>query len=345
MTDTAARLARVERLVQAARSLVSDGTLRRRLLETTSLSPQNIELGLTACLETEPAAEHLAQLLASTPQAPSAHVLLSGNVFVAALRAIAIGVASSASVKVRASRRDPALAEALHASNPQLFELVPQLEPAPGDHFWSYGSDETLVEVRSALPPGVWFHAHGSGFGAAIVAEPSAFSRARARSLALDTALFDQHGCLSPRLVCVLGDLERAREVAQALAQALLELESSLPPGRRSPEEEAELRRSRDAAAYAFELFAAGSGWVTVSDQLALPPPNRTLHVIATTDPIGTLRPYSAHLTNIGQDTSARRGTTLDAFPGARVTALGDMQRPPLDGPVDRRHPLQGERT
>src|SRR5689334_23028850 len=104
MADVATRRARVERLLEAARALPSDTALRQRLLETTGLSSENIELGLQRCLEIHPEPEHLERLLATAPEAPVAHVLLSGNVFVAALRAIALGVASSARVQVRASR-------------------------------------------------------------------------------------------------------------------------------------------------------------------------------------------------------------------------------------------------
>jgi hypothetical protein len=341
--DDATRRARVERLVEAARSLVHDAALRQRLLETTGLSAQNIELGLTRCLETEPVAEHLEDLLASVPKAPRAHVLLSGNVFVAALRAIAIGVASSECVQVRASRRDPALAEALHALTPELFQLVSELTPAPDDHFWSYGTDETLGKLRAQLPRGVWFHAHGAGFGAAVV-EPRSFSTVDAQALALDTALFDQQGCLSPRVVCVQGDPTQARDVAEAVAHALSELEVKLPPGHRSPAELAELRRQRDAAAYAFELLGAGSGWVSMSDELVVPPALRSLHVTATPDPLAALRPFSSRLTNVASNDASQFWALRMEFEGARHVALGDMQRPALDGPVDRRHGTRGER-
>lgn len=344
MAEPSARQARVERLLDAARGLPADAALARRLRETTGLAAENIALGLERCLETRPAPAHLAALLASTPEAKAAHVLLSGNVFVAALRAIAIGVASSSNVKVRASRRDPALAQALHAAAPQLFELVPSLAPEPGDHFWSYGSDETLGDVRASLPAGVWLHAHGAGFGAVVV-DPGPFSEADAAAIALDTALFDQRGCLSPRVVCVTGTPRQARDVADALAAALGRRERELPCGPREPSELAQLRRDHDAAAYAFELLPAGSGWVSISDELVVPPANRNLHVFAGVDACAKLAPFAAHLTCIGSNHDALQEELGQAFPGARRAALGEMQRPPLDGPVDLRHGTRGELT
>jgi hypothetical protein len=341
------RRARVVRLVEAAR-LLADGrteagrALRSRLLDTSGLSMAGIELGIERCLETNPSAAELAALLESTPESPTAHVLLSGNVFVAALRAIAIGVASSTRVRVRASRRDPALAQALHALTPELFELLPTLSAEAGDHFWSYGSDETLSDVRRSLPRGVRLHAHGAGMGAVVVEAP--LTPADVKAIALDTALFDQRGCLSPRVVCVAGAKAQAHDVARALAIALQALEHELPPGLQSREEAAEARKNRDAAVYAFELFDAGSGWVGLSQELVVPPANRNLHVLWTPEPAGALAPFASNLTCIGTNAAPERAAALRrAFSNARVVALGEMQRPALDGPVDRRHGTLGE--
>ena len=347
MAENASRRARVERLLEAARTLAnptgSEGeALRRHLLETTGLSAPVIDLGIARCLETHPTEAELEALLASTPSSPRALVLLSGNVFVASLRAITLGVASSPRVVVRASRRDPALAKALHALAPDSFDLAAELSPQPDDHYWAYGSDETLDTVRRSLPPGVWFHPHGAGIGAVVV-DPHALDDVVTRSISLDTALFDQRGCLSPRVVCVVGTAEQAKTCAAALAQALTALERELPMGPRSPEEAAEQRRAHDTAAYAFDLFEAGSGYVSVSSTLVVPSPRRNLHVCATPDPVAALAVLAKHLTCIASNTKALRTQLGAAFPGARSVAPGEMQRPPLDGPVDRRHGTRGD--
>jgi hypothetical protein len=347
MAETAARRARLERLLAAARAL-ADGessvgrALRARLLETTGLSRAGIERGIAHALETRPSDAELRALLESTPEAPRAHVLLSSNVFVAALRAIAIGVASSPDVRVRPSRRDPALAEALHRLVPDSFQLCSALAAAPGERFWSYGADTTLAELRRSLPAGVWFHPHGSGFGAVVVDAESWTSEA-AHAIALDAALFDQQGCLSPRVVCVIGSEGQARIVAGQLASALQVLERELPPGPKSDVERAETRRNRDAAAYAFELFDAGSGWVSCSAELVVPPSGRNLHVVATTNALSALTPFAAHLTCVATNSAALARDLEQGFASARVVALGQMQCPPFDGPVDRRGSPQGE--
>ena len=348
MADTARR-ARLERLLQAARELANPErsagkALRARLLETTGLSGAGIERGMAHSLEIAPSEADLQALLASTPEASRAHVLLSSNVFVGALRAIAIGVASSAQVYVRASRRDPALAEALHALTPELFAIATKLEPAAGEHFWSYGSDTTLAELRASLPAGVWFHPHGAGFGAVVV-DAATWTPEAARAIALDTALFDQQGCMSPRVVLVIGSADQARIVARAVATALQELEIELPAGIKTSAELAEARRDRDAAAYAFELFEAGSGWVSCASEVVIPPSARTLHVVDARDAVTTLGPFEAHLTCVSTNMQGLHEQLQQAFSGARVVALGAMQRPPLDGPVDRRRGTEGERV
>lgn len=347
MADAAERLARVERLLEAARTLAdaknaAGQALRARLLETTGLSLAGIERGLAHALEVRPSTADLQALLASTPEAPRAHVLLSSNVFVAALRAIAIGVAAAPCVSVRPSRRDPALTQALHQLVPESFELTSSLQPAPGDHFWSYGNDTTLAELRRSLPAGVWFHPHGAGFGAVVI-DPAHWAREAARAIALDTALFDQQGCLSPRVVSVLGTADQARIIAAAIADGLAALETELPPGPKSAPEQAEARRHRDAAAYAFELFDAGRGWLSCGSELVLPPSGRNLHVLATANATQTLMPFVAQLTCIATNTPALAQELAQSFSGARVVALGQMQCPPLDGPVDRRHGSRGE--
>jgi hypothetical protein len=341
------RRARVERLLQSAR-ILADGAseagraLRAQLLETTGLSRENIELGLSRCLETSVSDANLAAFVGGSAAAPRVHVLLSGNVFVAALRAIALGLAASNDVYVRASRRDPALAQALHALGPELFRLESELQPQPGDHFYAYGSDETLGELRRELPRGVCFHAHGSGFGAVVV-EPFTGGSDDARAIALDTALFDQRGCLSPRVVCVAGAEAEARRVAQALAKELAQLEREVPSGAISSAEAATRRRERDTAAYAFETFDAGGGWVSLSPDFVLPPATRSLHVCFAQEPAALLAPFRRQLTGVAANSAQLRAGLAQQFANARVVALGELQRPLFDGPVDRRSPRTGE--
>lgn len=347
MTEQAARIARVEELLQAARTLADPTSavslrLRQRLLTTTGLSRPSIDFALEHCLEQRASATELARLLARTPQAKRALVLLSANVFVAPMRAIALARSASAQVVVRASRRDPALAEALLELLPHAFVLVPELHPEAGDQLWAYGADATLAKVRGTLPVGVTFHGHGFGFGAVVVDYSAGTNDLErdAAAIALDTVMFDQQGCLSPRLVCVRGAADVAQRLAQALATELQRLNGVLPPAVDPPDTLAERRRFLDAATYAFDVVQAGSSFVSLSldSRLELPPSGRNLHVASVEHPAASLAARRAELTCVAVRGPAELLRQLrTSLPGARLCELGQMQRPPLDGPVDLR--------
>lgn len=340
-----ARRSRLEALLESARTLADPHTVRgkrarERLVVSSGLSPEGVDFALERCLETMPSEAEISALFASAPSAPRAHVLLSANVFVAAHRAIALGLASSAEVLVRPSRREPEMAELLLEGAYGLFRLVPELEPDAGDHVWAYGSDGTLREIRSSLPARVTLHAHGTGFGMAVLGREANAQLGRdLESFAEDIALFDQRGCLSPRVLFVLGSAARAHEIAEQLAAELARLEERVPRGRLSPEELAEISSYRDSASYAGELFPAGLGFVGVGEKLSLPPVGRNLHVIPTPHPPAVLGPGARFITTyaLAGVSPELRADLENALPGARACAFGRMQAPPFDGPVDRR--------
>lgn len=342
------RLERVRRALQAAACLVDPrhplGIRARALLPAaTGLSPQNVELCLRECLEVAPSDAELRALCQSTPVVPAAHVLLSANVFVGAHRAIAIALAASERVSVRPSRREPQMTELLREAGAPI-RIVEELRPAAGDHVWAYGSDETLRRVRAELPSAVTLHAHGSGFGVAVVGASSpAELEAAAAALAQDVVPFDQRGCLSPRVALVLGNLETARQFARALAAQLARLQEQVPRGELSADERAAERRYRDLATYGGELFTAAGYAVSLREEtpgepLLVPPVGRNVHVVSAADVGALLDAMRDAVTALGvSGAEALRHELAVAMPSARVSALGRMQRPPLDGPVDRR--------
>jgi hypothetical protein len=349
---------RVRRLVAAARGVADPnhhvGRRARELLPAaTGLSPEGVEYALTHCLETHPTDGDLRTLCTGTPSARRAHVLLSANVFVAAHRAIAIGLASSPVVEVRVSRREPTMAALLLEAEPGLFRIVDELAPLPAERVWAYGGDATLAAIRGDLPGGVVLHAHGDGMGVVVVQTASeerdalAQMRSLARALALDVVAFDQRGCLSPRTVLVLGHREAARELAAATAKQLAALEHEIPRGRMSAEELGEQVWYRDTMVYACGLLPAGKGSVGYDverERIVVPPVGRNLHVVAVEDLGAVLTPIASAVTAAGV---AGPTETWEAvrrlLPQARVSAIGKMQMPRLDGPVDRRPDLAGE--
>jgi hypothetical protein len=344
---------RIERLLAAARRIAdpSDplGREARALLPASSrLSPSGVELALTRCLETRPRSDELACLLASVAAAPRAHVSLSANVFTAAHRAIAVALAASATVFVKPSRREPDFARLLAAAAPGLFRLVESLAPAPGDHVFAYGADSTLAALHRALPAGTRLHANGSGFGIAAVQANDASSPRTAQEwskladgLALDVALFDQRGCLSPRLVLFEGSALAAADFARTLARALERREAETPRGELSDAERGELARQRQVLTYAGTVETAGSGFVALLDGGAGAPPalgGRSLVVAITSDVASRVGELSPEVTTYAAaGSSAFTAAVARALPVSRPAAFGAMQTPAFDGPVDLR--------
>jgi hypothetical protein len=350
----AARLTRVLRVVAAGRRLADPhdplGQEARAALPASSgLSPEGVELALTVHLETHPAPEHLEALLDGVGAAPRCHVVLAANVCTAALRAVAVAVATAPVVAVRPSRRDPALTVLLArvlAEDPAFaaadgsLACVDAIAPEPGDELHVHGSDQTVREVGAAVAPGVIVRGHGTGLGVAVVGLDDAHDAA-ARAFAHDVIPFDQRGCLSPRAVLVEGDAARAAAFATALHQALDELSASVPRGPLDAPARIEV------ALYRATVQAIGSLWegrdhlvgLDPSPRaLVLPPAARVVHVVPAGDAVALVAPWAAHLTSIGSEGESPVARALHALaPLARRARLGEMQRPPLDGPVDRR--------
>ena len=345
------RLERLERFLRSARALC-DVThplykaARIQLPTATGLSSENVAWALDFALEVRPSDWDLNLLCERTPQCERAHVLLSANVFVAALRAVAIAIAAAPEVHVRPSRREPLMLDFLARAAPGQFQLDRELRPEPGDHVWLYGSDETLLQMKRTLAPNVVIHEHGSGYGIVIVHDDelcaSASRQKVARAIVEDVVPFDQRGCLSPRVVLVEQDRRIARSLWQALAAELIIRESEIPLGELNDDERAEIVRYGDTLCVAGEVLGAGCGLVSFEAQSLpwiLPPIGRVLHVRTTSNAIEDAKHQAAALTTIGLVTTGddRARRVQQAFPHARIAKLGFMQRPKLDGPVDLR--------
>ena len=354
------RLERVRSVVEVGRKIADPEDpigreARRDLHQSIALSPEGVELALRELLETNPTEGELAALVEGTEPAERCQVVLSANVCIGALRAIALGVASAPVVHVKASRRDPTLArmfvrelatqERFCSADGQIYATDP-LRAQPGDLVYAYGSDETLASIAGALPVGATLIGHGSGFGIAVVGERSDLE-STASLLAEDVAPFDQRGCLSPRLVLVEGGVERARLFASALDVSLGEIAQRIPRGRLDESEVREIARYVELMRAAGEVLVGAShvvGFDPDPEGVWLGPACRVVHVL----PMEAIRvsnllaPVARHVANLGVTPEADEpGHLLAALrlicPGARTSRLGRMQRPALDGPVDLR--------
>jgi hypothetical protein len=189
-------------------------------------------------------------------------VISAGNIPGVAIFPMAASLLAGAPVLVKASSREPFLAAAWQET---LEDVSPDLGRACAVLHWSaeegrieslalesadkilvFGRDDTVERFRIAFPGRtVGF---GTGVSLAIIGERKAHDRAAASALALDVAIWDQQGCLSPHGAYVLGDYRTAVAFAGLLAEALSSVEADLPRGRLSPAEAAAIRNFRAGA-------------------------------------------------------------------------------------------------
>jgi acyl-CoA reductase LuxC len=335
------RLADVRRLVDAARAVARDGAIVGPLVEATGLSRRGVELALAEHLETSPEEVDLVRLVERAGETERVHVVLSSNVFVGALRALAIARAAAEHVTVATSRREPVFARALveQAADPGLSidDGLPA-ESLRGGEIHVYGRDETIASFRARIAEGVRLRGHEAGLGVAIVSGRAELV-ATAAAIARDVVPFDQRGCLSPRLVVVLGGA--AEGLCSELDRALASMEEHVPRGALDEDESSAATRYMATTTFAGRMWRGKAHLVGLSAKgasLTLPPPGRHVHVAVADgieDARTVLAPVARLVVAIGTDAPE---ITVDLVGHtARISALGLMQRPPLDGPVDLR--------
>ena len=325
---------------------------RRVLPRATGLSAANVELSLSRHLETSVTPEDLERLLLRAGSAPRVHVVLSANVFVGVVRAVALAVAAAPSVVVRPSSREGVLAPLLllaiaDSGGKACFAISDELEPLPDDHVHVYGRRETIDAIAAQCPRGVMVRGHGPGFGAAVVRGSPSEARDHAERLSWDIVAFDQRGCLSPRLAFVEGSIDDVSRFADCLAGELASREEQVPRGALTDDER------RDASLYretlkAMGVYRNGASFAVGLDveprAVLLPPTGRHIHVLRMADGGALARllgPYRDAITCFGVTENSPHTDSLVALArGARILLLGNMQCPPLDGPVDLREML-----
>jgi hypothetical protein len=179
--------------------------------------------------------------------------------------------------------------------------------------------------------------------------------RETAGRVALDVALWDQLGCLSPVAAYVVDAAGRtADDFAEALAQALSDIEERLPRGdvgkaeaTRIALERADAEMRAAAGAHVAVHASDGTRWTVVREDAAVVRPaplHRFVRVLPAGDGaalIDALAPLGPHLAGAAlsgfggeSDAIARRLADLGA---SRICAPGAMQRPPLAWRHDNR--------
>ena len=210
------------------------------------------------------------------------------------------------------------------------------------------GSDETVARLAARTLPPRRFVGYGHRVSFAALgggALAGAALRDACARLALDVALWDQLGCLSPVSLLVAGDARDARAAADALAEALERIEAELPRGEVAPEAAAAIAHERAeaelrAAARGRAALLAGRTWTVVAEEDAQPRPaplHRFVRVVAVRDTSGVLAalaPCGRHLAALGAAGFGPNAEALaagaTAYGASRICPLGRMQAPPL---------------
>lgn len=236
---------------------------------------------------------------------------------------------------------DPGLGECLHVARWAHDEAGPYRRAGA---VLAYGSDPSIAAIRRLVPDGVRFVGHGHRLSFACIAAPAATAETASR-LALDVAMYDQQGCVSPHIAFVErgGPLSPA-EFARAVADALVELQERMPRGRLTLAEAAALRGARDEAEFTADACFLSTGdlaWAVVHhEQPAFRPSplGRFLYTCAVdrlADVADLVAPHAALL-----QTVAFAGPDADRL--ALAEALGRMgvTRVAQVGRVQEVHPL-----
>jgi len=310
-----------------------------------------------------PAALDAAQPTMASPFDLTA-TLLAGALPAPALLALVAPLALRSPLLARPSSHDPVtprvvardLAE-IDAGLAACLEIVsfPADDAAALDAFVSAdcvvatGSDATVASVAARVRPPRRFVGYGHRVSVALLG-PEALRgevlQQAARGLALDVALWDQLGCLSPVSVLVAAEGDGATPVAEALAQALREIERRLPRGRVDVAAKALLASERGAAEMRAAagrpvavLGATGEPFCVVREEDAAPRPaplHRFVRVcpVAPGDLVRALTPLAPQLAGValagfGPRTPAL-GRALADLGASRICRPGRLQAPPL---------------
>ena len=372
-------------IAEATALLLDDRTdpgraLRDELEVGTGLSGRMIEWGLSSTLGS---ADYAALLRAAAPikerdrQIPAparlAVVILAGNVFAAALRAVVFPLLAGIPVVAKASEDDDALArylkQALDRTDPLVgacYEVVTfggsraELLDAlfeEAEVVELYGSDQTVAAVRGRLPPQVRLVEHGHGLGALYLPAEAVSSQARALEVigraALDVAAYDQRGCLSPHIILLQkGGAPDGSSFARMLAeQGLAPLQKTLARGHLPIEAAAAQLQWRGVAAARGRLFE-GDAFAVSYEAGAELRPSPGFRNVGVYDCEGLaslaerLQAFGAHLKALGVagDLEERRVVARALRPplAPRICAVGAMQTPALDALADGQDPFIG---
>lgn len=221
------------------------------------------------------------------------------------------------------------------------------------DCVYATGSDATIAALRSLARPAQRLVADGHRVSLAAVATPSRENSVTdlAERLALDIALWNQLGCLSPIIVFAVGDEPSGAEaLAEDLARELQRAEKMWPrgavdasAGRDIARERAEAELRSAAGRRVVVHCSDSTAWTVVLEadaELRPAPLHRFIRVVPVNDQaalLSAMRPLGGQLAAVALEGFGDRtdslGRAMLELGASRVCRPGCLQSPPLSWP------------
>jgi len=293
-------------------------------------------------------------------------VLLAGSIPMPSLLALIAPLAVRSPVLAKTASRDPLtphlVAQSIAEADAELGRCIRVVDFAAdheacirtlleADCICATGSDATIATVQSLARPPRRLVVDGHRLSIAAVVPPECAGRRSelAERLAIDIALWDQLGCLSPIAVFAVDpDPAQAAALAEAISVALANAEDNWPRGSidastaheiAQQRAEAEIRRAagRAVAIHASEATA----WTVIVEDGPEPRPaplHRFIRVVPVPDPghlLEAIQPLATHLAAVAIEGfgagTAELAHALANLGASRICAPGSLQSPPLD--------------
>ena len=311
-------------------------------------------------------------------------VVAPGNLCVATWQAVLEPLLAGCRVRVRSGSGDPLAASNLATALGFLdADLAARIETSSFDRAdragWArwlhgtdalaiYGGDQAIAAVLHLAGEAGYagrVRCHGEMQSFAAIAVQALDTPGLWHALAHDALIADGRGCMSLRLVVLVGTLQpqQEREVHDALARALAEVAARLPAGSIAPQWRAAQTLAGDACEFAAALgqldFTRGSDWwlasqwrpagdrgVVAPTAAALGPGARSLVVRAVPDwpaLAALLAPMRGHLSSAAllvADAPAAAHAACEQLGVHRLCAPGELQAPPAHRAPDGYQPL-----
>ncbi len=213
-----------------------------------------------------------------------------------------------------------------------------------------YGGEETIHTLRKRIGGQKKIIEHGHKIGVLLVSKDSLADESMAKDLAsrvaMDIAVFDQRACIAPQIAYVeRGSTLSLSAFCHLLEEALLELETSLPPSIMSVDTGASLGMERNLARFkasqqeGYELFEKGPATIIIDPDPAFTSvlPTRFIKVCpvdSLDDVLPILAPFGSVLQNVGIETDEQTryalAEQLGRLGASRITRPGLMHRPSM---------------